>query len=162
MANKKNPAVNALAREGGLARARTLTPEERREIAKKAATARWDRYYEGKFAEGGSVTFYLRSALEEAKDGSSVFESQVEIDAYEQVWRKVQSHTISATCPCDECVDAVLAEVRKRYLTMLAKIDRGEKLEKDESAFFRWLIGEKANRWTRIYREQCRVRLTPR
>lgn len=43
----KNPAAVALGRLGGLkggkARAEKLTPEQRSEIARKAATARWDR-----------------------------------------------------------------------------------------------------------------------
>jgi hypothetical protein len=43
----KNPAAVALGRlggqKGGKARAAKLTPEERREIAKKAAEARWSR-----------------------------------------------------------------------------------------------------------------------
>lgn len=42
---KKNPAAVALGRKGGLkggrARADALTPEERSEIAKRAAAARW-------------------------------------------------------------------------------------------------------------------------
>jgi hypothetical protein len=44
---KKNPAAVALGRLGGLkggkARANSLTAEERRKIAKKAALARWKR-----------------------------------------------------------------------------------------------------------------------
>ena len=43
--HKKNPAAVALGRRGGLkggrARAEKLTPEERSEIAKRAAAARW-------------------------------------------------------------------------------------------------------------------------
>lgn len=43
----KNPAAVALGRLGGLkggkARAEKLTPEQRREIAKKAARARWGK-----------------------------------------------------------------------------------------------------------------------
>ena len=43
----KNPAAVALGRLGGLkggkARAAKLTPEQRREIAKKAAAARWNK-----------------------------------------------------------------------------------------------------------------------
>ena len=157
MVKKKDSAINALAREGGLARARTLTPEERREIAKKAAEARWDRYYKGKERTSSIVRH-----LEIVNDDSPKLTNRVESDAYEEIWRKVQSHTISAACPCDECVDAVLAEVRKRYLMTLAKIDGGEKLEKEEVTLFHFLTGEKANRWTRIYREQCRTRFAPR
>jgi hypothetical protein len=45
MAKKKNPHAVALGRRGGKkggpARAAKLTPEERREIARKAAEARW-------------------------------------------------------------------------------------------------------------------------
>lgn len=44
---EKDPAAVALGRRGGLkggkARAKALTPEQRSEIAKKAAAARWDR-----------------------------------------------------------------------------------------------------------------------
>jgi hypothetical protein len=43
----KNPAAVALGRlggqKGGRARAKSLTPERRSEIAKKAASARWDK-----------------------------------------------------------------------------------------------------------------------
>jgi len=43
----KNPAAVALGRLGGLkggkARADSLTPEQRKEIARKAAQARWER-----------------------------------------------------------------------------------------------------------------------
>ncbi len=45
MAEEKNPAAVALgklgASKGGKARAEKLTPEERKEIARKAAKARW-------------------------------------------------------------------------------------------------------------------------
>lgn len=45
--NGKNPAAVALGRlggkKGGKARAEKLTPEERKEIAKKAAKARWKK-----------------------------------------------------------------------------------------------------------------------
>ena len=45
MAKKKNPHAVALsrlgARKGGLARAAKLSPQERKEIARKAAEARW-------------------------------------------------------------------------------------------------------------------------
>lgn len=44
---KKNPAAVALGRRGGLkggkARAASLTPEQRAEIARKAAATRWKR-----------------------------------------------------------------------------------------------------------------------
>ena len=47
MAKRKNPHAVALsrlgARKGGLARAAKLSPQERREIARKAAEARWRR-----------------------------------------------------------------------------------------------------------------------
>ena len=45
---KKNPHAVALGRRGGLkggpARAAKMTPEERRESARKAVEARWERY----------------------------------------------------------------------------------------------------------------------
>lgn len=37
----KDPAAAAMGRKGGAARARSLTPEQRAEIAKKAAVKRW-------------------------------------------------------------------------------------------------------------------------
>jgi hypothetical protein len=37
----KDPAAKALGKKGGAARAKALTPERRREIAKKAAAKRW-------------------------------------------------------------------------------------------------------------------------
>jgi hypothetical protein len=37
----KDPAAKALGKKGGKARAKKLTPEQRSEIAKKAAAARW-------------------------------------------------------------------------------------------------------------------------
>jgi len=44
---KKNPAAVALgklgSRKGGLARAKKLTPQERKEIAQRAAKARWGK-----------------------------------------------------------------------------------------------------------------------
>ncbi|NMM44253.1 RNA-binding protein [Rhodospirillaceae bacterium KN72] len=39
----KDPAAKALGRKGGAARAAKLTPEQRREIAKKAAQKRWGK-----------------------------------------------------------------------------------------------------------------------
>lgn len=47
MSEEKNKAAQELGRLGGLkggkARAKKLTPEQRREIARKAAKARWDK-----------------------------------------------------------------------------------------------------------------------
>jgi hypothetical protein len=40
---KKNPHAVALGRKGAQARARLLTASERQEIARKAATARWEK-----------------------------------------------------------------------------------------------------------------------
>jgi hypothetical protein len=37
----KDPAAKALGKKGGAARARSMTPERRAEIAKKAAAKRW-------------------------------------------------------------------------------------------------------------------------
>lgn len=37
----KDPAAKALGKKGGAARAKAITPERRKEIAKKAAKARW-------------------------------------------------------------------------------------------------------------------------
>jgi hypothetical protein len=39
----KDPAAKALGRKGGVARAASLTPEERTHIARKAARLRWKR-----------------------------------------------------------------------------------------------------------------------
>jgi hypothetical protein len=41
MAKKKNPAAVALGRKGGKNSRINLTPEERKELAQRAATARW-------------------------------------------------------------------------------------------------------------------------
>jgi hypothetical protein len=40
---KLSDAAKALGQKGGKSRAKTLTPEERREIAQKAARARWGK-----------------------------------------------------------------------------------------------------------------------
>jgi hypothetical protein len=37
----KDPAAKALGKKGGTARAKSMTPERRAEIAKKAASSRW-------------------------------------------------------------------------------------------------------------------------
>jgi hypothetical protein len=37
----KDPAAKALGKKGGAARAKSMTPQRRTEIAKKAATKRW-------------------------------------------------------------------------------------------------------------------------
>lgn len=42
-ATNKNPAAVALGRLGGLKRSQQLTPEQRKELAQKAANARWGR-----------------------------------------------------------------------------------------------------------------------
>lgn len=47
-----------------------------------------------------------------------------------------------------------MAQFRQRYLTILAKIDTAQPLEKDERLLFKMLTGEQANRWTRIYRQE--------
>jgi hypothetical protein len=39
----KDPAAKALGRKGGAARAKSMTPERRAEIAKKAAAKRWEK-----------------------------------------------------------------------------------------------------------------------
>ena len=39
----KDPAAKALGKKGGAARARSMSPERREEIAKKAAQARWGK-----------------------------------------------------------------------------------------------------------------------
>ncbi|MEZ5490906.1 MAG: RNA-binding protein [Gammaproteobacteria bacterium] len=41
--NGKNKAAQALGRKGGAARAKTLTKEQREEIARKAAQTRWKK-----------------------------------------------------------------------------------------------------------------------
>jgi len=40
---EKDPNAVALGRKGGKARLRTMTPEQRQEIARKAATVRWGK-----------------------------------------------------------------------------------------------------------------------
>jgi len=39
----KDPAAKALGKKGGTARAKALTPEQRAEIARKAAAKRWEK-----------------------------------------------------------------------------------------------------------------------
>jgi hypothetical protein len=39
----KDPAAKALGKKGGAARAKSMTPERRAEIAKKAAASRWNK-----------------------------------------------------------------------------------------------------------------------
>ena len=41
--NGKDPAAQALGRKGGAARAASMTPERRAEIARKAAAKRWGK-----------------------------------------------------------------------------------------------------------------------
>jgi hypothetical protein len=52
MAKKKNPHAVALGKrggsKGGKLRAEKLSPEKRREIARKAVLARWAKYKKGK------------------------------------------------------------------------------------------------------------------
>ena len=59
MAEEKNPAAVALgklgASKGGKARAKKLTPEQRSEIAKKAAEARWAKKREKDIATAQSL-----------------------------------------------------------------------------------------------------------
>jgi hypothetical protein len=43
MAKRKNPAAVALGRKGAKARLTKLTPQRRKEIAEKAAAARWGK-----------------------------------------------------------------------------------------------------------------------
>lgn len=148
MPGEKDSIVNALARQGGFARARTLTPEERRESAKKAANARWERYRE---ETGG---FHTLTAYCEPSDVADRIIRQVDMDAFNEVMGRVQQHSVSAACPCDDCVDAVVGELRQRYLAILAKIDAAEPLGKDERLLFKILTGERADRWTRVYRQE--------
>jgi len=46
-------AARVFGRQGGKARLHRMTPEERREVARKAATARWAREKAKKSVEGG-------------------------------------------------------------------------------------------------------------
>ena len=41
--DRKDPAAKALGKKGGAARAAKMTPEQRVEVAKKAAAKRWTR-----------------------------------------------------------------------------------------------------------------------
>ena len=149
MSEKESAVVSALARRGGLARARTLTPKERSEIARKAAQARWDRVERSQH----TVVHQLTQDTE-APD----FMRQVDLDIEAQIWERVRNHKVSATCPCDQCVPAVLKEVERKYRALLAKVDAKQRLSKEENLFFRLLTGAKADRWTRAYREQCKSR----
>ena len=49
----KDPAAKALGAKGGAARAKTMTPERRAEIAKAAAEKRWKR---GNFFDAGRLS----------------------------------------------------------------------------------------------------------
>ncbi len=44
---RKDPAAVKLGRKGGTATAKNRTPQERSEAARKAITARWDKYRSG-------------------------------------------------------------------------------------------------------------------
>jgi hypothetical protein len=149
MGTEDDPEVSALARKGGLARARALTPEARREIAKKAANARWDI----EFRDAGGRTVGI-----ECKRGGpeAAFLSRVEEDVYEEIWKKALSHSIHENCSCDECLETVLTNLRNKYLNVLAKIDNRERLDLEEGALFKLLTGSKADRWTRVYRQACK------
>lgn len=144
--------VSALAREGGIARARALTPEQRRDSARKAANTRWARYRD---ENGMQVAMQSRSEREEL---THVRSGDIELDAIEQISFRVQNHTTTPQCPCDRCVDAVIEKARGKYLKLLAMIDEGEKLNKAESAFFQMLTGTRPDRWTKVYRAECRKR----
>ena len=54
MAKRKNPAAVALGRKGGKATAKKLTMEQRAEMARKAAVARWTK--KPKMEGGASAT----------------------------------------------------------------------------------------------------------
>jgi len=151
MTGDKSNQVNALAREGGIARARALTPQQRSEIARQAAHARWDRIDTSK----GDIVRTISSYAIHNNDDSRIMR-QTESDAMTEIWRKVQDHTESAGCPCDDCLDAVISEARSRFVSILTKIDNDAKLDKEEVLLFRLLTGTKPNRWTRVYREECR------
>jgi hypothetical protein len=47
----KDPAAKALGQKGGAARAKSMTPERRAEIAKKAAKARWGCHINFRWAQ---------------------------------------------------------------------------------------------------------------
>jgi len=52
MARRKNPYAVRLGRKGAEARAAKLTPEQRQEIARKAAQARWSKARQAKQPQG--------------------------------------------------------------------------------------------------------------
>jgi hypothetical protein len=54
MAKEKKLTVSEFARIGGKARARKLTPEQRRASARKAARARWEREKKARVKQEGS------------------------------------------------------------------------------------------------------------
>jgi hypothetical protein len=52
---RKDPHAVALGRKGGKARLEKLTPDQRREIAKKAVNARWERQRQKKTEEDKNI-----------------------------------------------------------------------------------------------------------
>lgn len=115
MARDNDEIVSALAREGGYARARKLTPEERKESARKAAKTRWAKY---------------------RRDQGLAAVDEIEITHYRLT---PKSHPPIAECPCDSCVDFVMARTRQRYLAVLDKIRRMEALTEEEQGFL-WTL----------------------
>ena len=149
---KRNTDVSALAREGGLARARNLTPEERRESARKAVNARWERHRIAQESAHGIATSHLAAidCGEQIRQDDSV--NPTEARTFETQWRRSLEHHVSSICPCDECIDAVVQKFREDYGLLLAKIDSQSLLEKSDVNLFKSLMGNKPNRWTRVYR----------
>jgi hypothetical protein len=146
MGEEQDRDVKALARAGGIARARALTPEERRASAQKAARARW----ESRSIEGVTMSHFSLQADEGVTDFSL---NRVEVETLEMIAEKAATHIVSPNCPCDTCVDSVMQEMRTRYTAVLQKIDADARLDKEELTIFRLFIGEKPNRWTKIYRK---------
>ncbi len=61
MATEKDPAAVSLGRRGGLARKRSLSPEELSEQARNAVAARWDKATPGNRADVGKKLAQARA-----------------------------------------------------------------------------------------------------
>lgn len=135
---------NSIARAGGLARARTLTKEERSASASKAAQARWSR------RDGIDRVFVTDLAPAVPNNEQEYVTADPDFNA------RVARHKEDPTCPCDECVSKVLRALQDRYLEILRKFDARMKLSKEEEVLFQIMTGAKANAHTRAYREACK------
>jgi hypothetical protein len=118
MSKENDRTVSALAREGGLARARSMTPEARQESARKAVKARWAKY-----------------RRENGLDSDGLELSEIQLARYRLIQKPLKSHRPGAGCSCGACVDFLMERVRRRYLTVLEKIRTNQILDTGEQSF---------------------------